>query len=52
MVQIHGKGDPEYLENVYMSLHTVAKDNDCEVVNFSTDIDSRLPYEKARPHDF
>ena len=53
MVRIYGKNNPNYLTDIYMRLAIEAeKYNGCKVVNLSTDPDTRLPYDKARPEDF
>jgi hypothetical protein len=53
MVNVHGDGSPDYLNNIYMRLADEAeKFNGCKVYNFSHDADTRLPYEKANPEDF
>jgi len=52
MVQRFGKNDDNYLENIYLRFSDVAKEDGCEVVNFSDDPDSRLPYKKASPDEF
>jgi len=53
MIKMYGKGNPNYLHDIYMRLHDKALEyNGCKVVNFSTDTDTRLPYEKAHPSDF
>lgn len=53
MVRIFGDNDPNYLENIYMRFaHKAMEHCRCEVVNFSSDPDTRLPYAKARPEDF
>lgn len=52
MVKVYGKNDPDYLKNIYMRFHDIAKDEGCAVYNFSTDENTRLPYTKAHPKDF
>ena len=52
MAKVYGKDDPNYLTNIYMRFHSIAKDNSCEVFNFSTLENSRLPYPRANAKDF
>jgi hypothetical protein len=46
MVKLHSKGDPNYLENIYLRFKTIAEENNCKVYNLSKISDSRLPYPK------
>lgn len=52
MAAQYGKDDPDYLNNIYVRFREMAFKNNCEVVNFSLDPDSRLPYTKKSPKDF
>jgi len=52
MVRVHGKDDPNYLTNIYQRLATIAGEHNCEVVNVSTDPDTRLPYKKVKPSKY
>jgi hypothetical protein len=53
MVNMYANGNENYLHDIYMRLAIEAeKFNGCKVYNLSTDADTRLPYEKARPEDF
>ena len=52
MVKHHARGNPNYLSDIYMRFHSVAKESGCDVYNLSTVKDTRLPYPKARPEDF
>jgi len=53
MVARYGNGDPNYLKKIYLRLANQAIDyNGCQVVNFSNDPQTRLPYPKAAPSDF
>lgn len=52
MVQQYSKGNENYLNDIYMRFHTIAKENECDVYNLSSVKDTRLPYPKASPRDF
>lgn len=52
MVAKWGKGDPNFLENIYNRFADEAKKLGCDVYNFSSIEDTRLPYPKASPRDF
>jgi len=49
MAEMHGKGNPNYLTDIYNRFRDIAKDNDCSVYNFSKDTNTRLPYSKNDP---
>jgi hypothetical protein len=49
MAKMYGKGDPNYLTNIYRRLEDIAQEHNCEVVNLSTDPDTRLPYKRVKP---
>ena len=51
MVNVHGKNDPKYLENIYNRFKNIAHENDCEVWNLSKDADTRLPYPRIDYND-
>lgn len=44
MVNYYGKGDPNFLKNIYTRFLEIAKENKCNVWNLSHDLDTRLPY--------
>jgi len=52
MVKRFGKDDPNYLHDIYTRFSNVAKEHNCDVYNFSSDENTRLPYPKASPEDF
>jgi hypothetical protein len=52
MVEKYGTNDPNYLENIYLRFGNIAKENGCDVVNFSSEPNSRLPYRKGNPNEF
>ena len=52
MVNVYGKGNPNYLNDIYTRLSEKANDQGCDVYNFSSVQDTRLPYEKSKPYDF
>lgn len=52
MVQQYAKGNQNYLSDIYMRFHSIAQENKCDVYNFSSVEDTRLPYPKAKPRDF
>lgn len=49
MVNIYGKNDENYLENIYLRLNTFAEKQNCKIFNVSRDIESRLPYKRILP---
>jgi hypothetical protein len=51
MVTKHGKGDPDYLNNIYKRFETYAEKQLCKVFNFSTDSTTKLPYTVSTPED-
>lgn len=53
MVQQYAKGNENYLNDIYMRLVSEAERwSNCKVYNLSSVIDTRLPYNKAKPFDF
>jgi hypothetical protein len=44
MVKLRGKGDPDYLINIYKRFQNVANKNRCMVYNLSENKNTRLPY--------
>lgn len=52
MVQKYSKGNENYLHDIYMRFHNIAKENNCAVYNFSDIEDTRLPYTKSNPKEF
>jgi len=49
MVNVHGGGKENFLENIYLRLETVANKQKCNIYNVSQNIDTRLPYERVLP---
>lgn len=52
MVEKYSKDNTTYLHDIYMRFHGIAKDNGCEVYNFSSMVNTRLPYPKSKPSVF
>jgi len=53
MVRQYAKGNENYLNDIYMRLVSEAERwSNCKVYNLSSVIDTRLPYNKAKPFDF
>ncbi len=46
-----GKGNPNYIWDLYCRFDTYAKQAGCKVVNLSTAKETRLPYERMNPRD-
>lgn len=44
MVKVHMNDDPNGLEKIYKRFSDIANSNSIEVVNYSKDLDTRLPY--------
>jgi len=51
MAEKYGKGDPDYLINIYRRLETIAEDHRVPVYNLSQGVDTRLPYERKAPSE-
>lgn len=49
MVIEHGKGDANYLSQIYMRFYHEANKTACPLYNFSSDESTRLPYPKNTP---
>lgn len=49
MVRVHGNNSPTYLTEIYERFADIAKQQNCEVVNLSKDIETRLPYPRSLP---
>jgi hypothetical protein len=53
MVAKYGNESEDYISQIYTRFADVAKENGCQhVVNFSNEVDTRLPYPKATPNEF
>lgn len=52
MVNQYAKDNENYLTDIYMRFHSVASENGCDVYNFSSIEDTRLPYPKSSPGKF
>lgn len=51
MIKLYGNDDPEYLTNIYNRFAQIAKENNCDVYNFSSEINTRLPHKKKTPKE-
>jgi hypothetical protein len=49
MVKRYGVGNKNYLTDIYNRFANIAAENNCNVYNFSSDIETRLPYMKNKP---
>jgi hypothetical protein len=49
MANMYGAGNKDYLSDIYLRLEEKAKENNCDVVNVSHTVETRLPYKRIKP---
>ena len=51
MIAAHGNKDPNYLTNIYKRFEYFANQEKCTLVNFSSEKETRLPYQQVIPQN-